>query len=84
MKIEFTGPFDREYSRLPESIKQTIRKQIELFAANPGHPSLRLKKMSGQNIWEARLTRGYRMTLQISADVAILRRVGKHDILRNP
>lgn len=85
MKIQFTGPFDREYSRLPDTIKDRVNKQIETLASDPGHPSLRIKKMAGSDdIWEARVTRGYRMTFQIVADTAILRRVGSHNILRNP
>ncbi len=85
MKLQFSGPFSRDYERLPAHIKERVNKQVELLSANPSHPSLRLKKMRRpDNIWEARLTQGYRITLQIAGDVAFLRRIGTHDILRNP
>jgi len=38
-----------------------------------------------EDIWEARVTRGYRLTFQIRTDVYILRRVGPHEeALRKP
>jgi hypothetical protein len=36
------------------------------------------------SIWEARVTRSYRMTLEIRGDTYILRRVGPHDVLKTP
>ena len=35
-------------------------------------------------IWEARVTKGYRLTFEIVDDVYLLRRVGTHDILKKP
>ncbi len=85
MKIQFSGPFTRDYNRLPKAIQERVNKQIEFLASDLNHPSLRLKKMQHpDDIWEARLTRGYRITLRMVGDIAILRRVGTHDILRNP
>lgn len=37
-----------------------------------------------RNIWEGRVTGGYRFTFQIEGDVYILRKVGTHDILKKP
>ena len=37
-----------------------------------------------QDIWEFRVTRGYRLTLNITSDGYILRKVGTHDTLRQP
>jgi addiction module RelE/StbE family toxin len=85
MKVAFTKPFKRDYQNLPEDIQKQIDKQIERLLKNPKHPSLRSKKMEGrQEIWEARITEGYRMTFQINRDTYLLRRVGTHNILRKP
>ncbi len=83
MKAQTTRPFDRDYAGLPETVKARVDKQLALLLADPRHPSLRLTKIRGaEDIWEARITRGYRMTLNIAGDTIILRRVGTHDILR--
>ena len=52
---------------------------------NPKHPSLHIKKMEGHpSVWEARITKGYRMTFQVDGDVFLLRRVGPHSVLKSP
>ena len=85
MKVAFTKPFKRDYKGLPEDIQELIDKQIIHLLDNPKHPSLRLKKMEGhKSIYEARITRGYRMTFQIVNDIYLLRRVGTHSILKKP
>jgi len=35
-------------------------------------------------IWEARVTKNYRFTLQIQGDFYILRKIGTHDMLKRP
>ncbi len=85
MKVAFTKPFKRDYQGLPENIQEQIDEQITRLLENPKHPSLRLKKMEGlRSIWEARITGGYRMTLQIDGDTYLLRRAGAHNILKKP
>lgn len=85
MKIETTRPFDRDYARLPEQVRERVDKQLGLLLSNPRHPSLRLNKIRGtEDIWEVRITRGYRMTLHITGDTFILRRIGPHDVLGQP
>jgi mRNA-degrading endonuclease RelE of RelBE toxin-antitoxin system len=83
VKVAFTKPFKRDYHYLPENIQKQIDEQIIRLLDNPKHPSLRMKKMEGSHgIWEARITGGYRMTLQIDGDTYLLRRVGCHDVLK--
>lgn len=85
MKFQTTRPFAHDYARLPAEVKGPVDKQLALLLSNPRHPSLRLKKIRGtEDIWEARVTRGYRMTLQIAGDTFILRRIGAHDLLKEP
>jgi len=85
MKLQRTEQFARDFAALPESVKRRAEKQIRLFTENPRHPSLRVKKMEGVgDIWEGRITKGYRFTFQIKAEVCALRRIGMHDILKTP
>ena len=85
MRVSFTKPFQQDYLGLPEEIRKQIDKQILRLIENPKHPSLTIKKMEGHtSIWEARITKGYRMTFQINGDIFLLRRVGVHSILKRP
>ena len=85
MRILTTKPFDEDYDRLPDSIKERVDKQLALLLENPRHPSLRVKKIKGHpNIWEGRITKQYRFTFQIIEDLWLLRRIGTHSILNTP
>jgi addiction module RelE/StbE family toxin len=83
VKVSFTKPFKRDYKGLPENIQYQADKQIIQLMENPKHPFLNIKKMEGhKSVWEARISKGYRMTFQIAGDVYILRRIGTHSILK--
>lgn len=85
MRAETSPRFDREYARLPQNLRARVDKQLALLLADPRHPSLGVKKTEGwPDIWEARVTKGYRFTFVIQGDAYVLRRVGAHDILRRP
>ena len=85
MKVQTSRAFDRDYARLPGRLKDQVDKQLALLLSDPRHPSLGLKRIRGsEGIWEARITRGYRMTLHVIGDTFVLRRVGTHDVLRQP
>ena len=85
MKLLFTKTFVRDYRKLPQDIRQLTDKQLGLLLSNRKHPSLNLKKMQDpRDIWECRVTMSYRFTFQIADDTYILRKVGTHDVLRNP
>ncbi len=85
MRVQTTPAFDRDYARLPGEIKDAVDKQLALLLSNPRHPSLRLKKIRGtEDIWEVRVTRSHRISLTMAGDTFILRRLGPHDVLREP
>jgi mRNA-degrading endonuclease RelE of RelBE toxin-antitoxin system len=85
MKLWFTHSFIRDYYALPDQLQKTVDKKLKLFMDNQRHPSLNIKKMQDpRDIWEGRITKGYRFTFQMGGEVCILRRLGTHDILRNP
>ncbi len=84
-RIRRTVQFKKCYKKLPQHIQETTLKQLGLLLSNPDHPSLNIKKMNDpRNIWEGRITKSYRFTFQIEDDVYTLRKVGTHDMLRNP
>ncbi len=85
MKIVRTETFKRDYQHLPRHVQETFDKKIFFLLSNPHHPSFRLKKMKGHaNRWEASITMLYRFTFEIHRDHYLLRRIGPHDILKNP
>lgn len=85
MHLEAAQTFIRLYRKLPQDIRERTKKALELFQSNPNHPSLGHKKMAGRkDIFELRVSSNYRITYQRAGDTAYLRKIGTHDLLRNP
>jgi mRNA-degrading endonuclease RelE of RelBE toxin-antitoxin system len=85
MKLFFTHSFIKDYRALPDHVQKTVDQKLELWLSNQRHPSLAIKRMQDpRDIWEGRITKGYRFTFQTDGDVCILRRLGTHDILKTP
>lgn len=85
MKIFLTESFRRDYKKLPGAIQRIVDKQLFLLLENIKHPSLRVKKMAGHpEVWESRISKGYRFTFQITKGTYIIRRAGTHAILQKP
>jgi mRNA interferase RelE/StbE len=82
VKIRRTNSFLKDYRSLPPDIQARVDKQLTLLLDNPKHPSLRLKKLKGTDIFEIRVSKGYRLTLGSVGDYLELRRVGTHDLLK--
>jgi mRNA-degrading endonuclease RelE of RelBE toxin-antitoxin system len=75
-----TRRFEAAYRSLSEELRLKTDKALRLLAEDPRHPSLHLKKIQGTpGVWEARVDRGCRLTLEIRFDAFLLRNVGKHD-----
>jgi hypothetical protein len=80
MKSNVLPSFWAAYRALDESVRQRARKAYRLWAENPFHPSLRFKCINPQeNIWSARITRGYRALCLWEGDTATWFWVGGHD-----
>jgi mRNA-degrading endonuclease RelE of RelBE toxin-antitoxin system len=85
MKLAFSKRFIKDYRRLPASIQKAADKQLERLLSDFHHPSLNTKKMQDpRDIWEGRVTKGYRFTFQSYDDLYFLRRIGTHDLLKKP
>ena len=57
-----TTGFWRRFEALPEPVQRLARKNHRLLAADPDHPSLHFKKLSGHSppLWSARVGLNYR------------------------
>lgn len=85
MTVRFSKPFKREYAKLSAPIRKKVDRQIRQLTQDIHHPSLSARKMvNEQAIWEARVDIHYRMTFQLQRDLLTLRRIGTHEIYRNP
>ena len=82
MRLVFTEPFKKDYSELSPKIMSALDKALKFLMVNIRHPSLRVQKLPGTEIWYARITRDYRFTFQYAGDTIILRRAGTHNILK--
>ena len=66
-------------------MQEQAKKSLALLVQNPTHPSLRHRKMAGQeNIYELSVSMHYRITYEKVGETAVLRKVGTHDILKHP
>jgi mRNA interferase RelE/StbE len=81
--IRRSNAFLRDYQKLPTEVRDRVDKQLHLLFEDFRHPSLRLKKLRGTDIFEIRITKGYRLTFRFDKEIIELRRVGTHDILRD-
>lgn len=80
-----TERFKKDFQQLPSAVQARAAKALELFAVNPRHPSLQAKKMEGAaGIWELRVSDNDRVTFQRFQGGILLRRIGTHNILRQP
>ncbi len=81
----YSNHFKKCYQKLSLEDQQKVKKALLLLSSEPTHPSLRVKKMGGASgIWEASASLSIRITFEVRRDSLILRKVGPHDILRNP
>jgi hypothetical protein len=70
-------------ARLPgldESSRVAARRAFRLFAQNPGHPSLRFKKLGGyEQIWSVRINPQYRAVGERVGNSIIWFWIGTHN-----
>jgi mRNA-degrading endonuclease YafQ of YafQ-DinJ toxin-antitoxin module len=86
MNLYYSELFSDKVKLLSLEEKGVLKKKLGLLMENPRHPSLRTKKIKGQDrIFEASVTMDIRMTWQYTEDGILLRNTGKYDkTLKNP
>jgi len=79
MTLSFTKKAQLSYQKLPLNLKKKADKQFSYLISNYRHPSLRSRKMGGQDSFEARIDIHYRFTFQIKEDAIYILTIGPHD-----
>ena len=85
MEFFRTQRFKKDFKHLPVETQERAGKTLERFMSDARDPSLHMKKMEGApDIWELRVSDNYRITFQFVQEGVLLRRVGTHNVLRQP
>ena len=81
MKLVATSRFDRELGRIVKkrmALAKRIEKTLSLFSSNPGHPSLRLHKIS-HDVYSLSIDMDVRILVYWKDDQVFLLRIGTHE-----
>ncbi len=79
MKLRFTERADKDYAGLPVAVRKAFEKQLRFLLVNLQHPSLHAKKYSESlDVWQARVTRGWRFFFKIEANEYIILSIFPH------
>ena len=80
MKLLYSERFRKSYGDAPPHVQRAFDKQAALLLRNLRHPSLRAKKYDEKrDIWQARVTKGWRFYFTIVGEEYHL-----HDIIPHP
>ncbi|WP_445301497.1 ParE family toxin-like protein [Microcoleus sp. LAD1_D5] len=81
MSYEICHPsFWEKYNSLDSTVKEQARKAYRFWLENPFHRSLHFKCINQEeNIWSARITRGYRAVGILQGDTVTWFWIGNHD-----
>lgn len=79
MKLRFHPRIVEQLADAPSSVRRAFDKQVALLAENLRHPSLRAKKYDEANdVWQARVTKGWRFYFKIEDDTYTILSVRAH------
>ena len=76
MQSRAVKSFWDRYNALPEVVQRTAVKQYRLWLHDPGHPSVRFKKVG--KYWSARVSDDYRAVGILDGDTVIWFFIGSH------
>lgn len=77
MNSRATEAFWRRFRELPPDIQKTSIRRFRQWVTDPGHPSVRFKKIG--DYWSARAAPGYRALGVMRDDTVIWFWIGNHD-----
>ncbi len=79
MKLSFSGKALRDYQKLPKNLQKTADKQFSFLLRGLKHPSLHAKKYDENlDVWQARVSKSYRVYFRIERDVYQIIAIIKH------
>ena len=74
-----TKQFWRLFSALPLDIQRDAKRAYRLFQNNPAHPSLKFKKLEGEDdVYSARMGLGYRALAMVKKNRVVWYWIGNH------
>lgn len=84
MEISFSSEvikYVKDAKKKNPKLLKKIYKQLELFKANPKHPSLRIHKLQGNlsNSWSISIENNVRMLYYFSSNKVVFFFIGTHD-----
>lgn len=72
--------FWRAYEKLHPQLRESARRSYRMFAEDPGHASLRFKKLTGHaNIWSVRINDSVRALAERDGDTLVWFWIGTHN-----
>ncbi len=78
-RLRFTARADDDYIHLSPKLKAQADKQLDFLVKDLRHPSLRAKKYDeSRDIWQARISRDYRVYFLIEGDTYVILAIRKH------
>jgi addiction module RelE/StbE family toxin len=83
MRILYLSRFVRQYKKLSEEIKDTVKERGKLFYENPFDPRLKTHKLKGrlEGLWSFSVNFDYRILFEFRHDdIVWFHSVGKHNI----
>ena len=84
-KLRILSTFKKDYGKRPPEIREKVDKQLTFLLSNPDHPSLNLHPLRGtKGIWEGYIDYHYRFTFEVNGEYYVLRKMGTHDVIKNP
>jgi mRNA-degrading endonuclease RelE of RelBE toxin-antitoxin system len=73
MRLAYAERFLRSYADAPSAIQKAFDRKAELLLRNLRHPSLQAKKYDvSRNLWQARVTLGWRLYFTVQNDTYYL------------
>ena len=80
MELIYAPAFLKNYRELTAELREQVDKQLSFLAIDPHHPSLRIHKRRGEKgIWQARITRSYRLFFRMQGNTITLLTVSRHE-----
>lgn len=81
-EISLKTRFERDFKKLTPELQQLCSEALASLLKNPMPPRLRFEKLKGYknpSIYSIHITGNYKVSLEITGDIAQLRRVACHD-----
>lgn len=79
MKVTLSPEATGQLSNLPKHIQKKAHKQFTFLILDYRHPSLRTRKMGGENHFEGRVDLHNRFTYMIEGEDIYILTIGPHD-----